>query len=126
MFLFVLALVLWTVAVFSQWRKEKKIEEKQEEREKRDKERFEEEKLHWVSGTIQPIIKLLEVALTRISNWKRRTRMPKLKLSKLKCQRCNHDWFPRSNENPKCCPGCHSPYWAVPRKVAQEIRIESH
>jgi rubrerythrin len=29
----------------------------------------------------------------------------------LHCLRCQHDWLPRSEELPKNCPSCNSPYW---------------
>ena len=31
------------------------------------------------------------------------------------CQRCEHQWIPRTGEEPKVCPNCKSPYWNVPR-----------
>ena len=27
------------------------------------------------------------------------------------CNRCNHKWVPRSENIPKVCPKCKSPYW---------------
>ena len=30
------------------------------------------------------------------------------------CNRCGHQWHPRTWE-PKFCPKCHSPYWNSPR-----------
>lgn len=37
-----------------------------------------------------------------------------------KCNRCNHEWLPRSNkvplEPPVNCPKCNSPYWNKERK----------
>ena len=32
---------------------------------------------------------------------------------KLKCNRCEHEWTPRSDKLPKVCPNpdCKSPYW---------------
>jgi DNA-directed RNA polymerase subunit RPC12/RpoP len=39
-----------------------------------------------------------------------------------KCERCGHEWLPRSNEKittdnlPVRCPYCNSPYWNKPRK----------
>jgi DNA-directed RNA polymerase subunit RPC12/RpoP len=32
-------------------------------------------------------------------------------LERYKCLRCKHEWIPRSDEKPKVCPHCHSPYW---------------
>ena len=35
-----------------------------------------------------------------------------------KCERCGHEWIPRSNgdEEPRVCPKCRSPWWNRPRK----------
>ena len=38
-----------------------------------------------------------------------------VKLRKLKCKRCEHEWLPRT-EYPTVCPNCKSPYWDTPRK----------
>lgn len=27
------------------------------------------------------------------------------------CERCNHKWVPRKNEESIICPKCKSPYW---------------
>jgi hypothetical protein len=27
------------------------------------------------------------------------------------CNRCQHEWVMRIDEEPKKCPGCGSPYW---------------
>jgi hypothetical protein len=33
------------------------------------------------------------------------------------CERCNHDWVPRSlDKPPKICPRCRSSYWNKSRK----------
>lgn len=37
-------------------------------------------------------------------------------VKKCKCERCSHDWITRSNDTPKVCPKCKSPYWNTPRK----------
>jgi Zn finger protein HypA/HybF involved in hydrogenase expression len=39
----------------------------------------------------------------------------KIKIEKLKCERCNYIWTPRKEEV-RICPHCKSPYWDVPRK----------
>jgi hypothetical protein len=31
-----------------------------------------------------------------------------------KCLRCGHEWISHL-DNPKCCPGCKSPYWNKPK-----------
>lgn len=43
---------------------------------------------------------------------------------KLRCNRCNYEWLPRSDQLPEVCPNpeCKSPYWNKPRvrKVKKE------
>src|SRR5215211_8496756 len=36
-----------------------------------------------------------------------------------RCERCGHEWVPRggSEEEPRACPKCRSPYWNRPRKA---------
>jgi len=29
--------------------------------------------------------------------------------------RCGHEWLPRSEDTPRVCPKCKSPYWDKPR-----------
>jgi predicted Zn-ribbon and HTH transcriptional regulator len=33
-----------------------------------------------------------------------------------RCERCEHEWVPRTDAKPKVCPRCKSPYWDRPRK----------
>lgn len=35
-----------------------------------------------------------------------------------RCERCGHEWIPRggSEEEPRVCPKCRSPWWNRPRK----------
>ena len=42
--------------------------------------------------------------------------MTKIKLPYLFCKRCFHQWIPRSQELPKVCPHCNSPYWNKERR----------
>lgn len=42
-----------------------------------------------------------------------------IELTKLFCFRCGHKWHPRSEEYPKVCPKCKSPYWDRPRRKKQ-------
>lgn len=48
-----------------------------------------------------------------------------------RCERCEHQWAPRAGfvkatepepsfAPPKVCPRCKSPYWDIPRKVAND------
>lgn len=36
-----------------------------------------------------------------------------------KCERCGHEWVPRggTEEEPKVCPKCRSPWWNRPKKT---------
>lgn len=40
----------------------------------------------------------------------------KIKLTKLRCRRCDWTWIPRKEKKPVVCPNCHSPYWDKERK----------
>lgn len=44
----------------------------------------------------------------------------KISITKLKCKRCNWEWYPKSEIMPKVCPHCKSPYWNIPRKIKEE------
>lgn len=41
--------------------------------------------------------------------------MAKVTLSGWQCERCGHIWLPVSEEEPRVCPRCKSPYWNKPR-----------
>lgn len=43
-----------------------------------------------------------------------------LKVVGYKCERCGHQWIPRSEEQPRICPKCKSAYWDRPRRKAAE------
>jgi len=43
----------------------------------------------------------------------------KIILTKLKCLRCNHSWYPREEEYPKVCPKCKSAWWSEPKKQSK-------
>jgi len=45
--------------------------------------------------------------------------MPKIRLVKLKCLRCGHEWIPRQEE-PRQCPKCGSAKWDIPKKPGVE------
>ncbi len=34
-----------------------------------------------------------------------------MNLPTLKCNRCGHEWHPRTDKKPKVCSKCASPYW---------------
>lgn len=46
----------------------------------------------------------------------------KIVLTRLKCKRCGHGWYPKSENMPMVCPKCKSPYWAIPKKTKKEKR----
>lgn len=41
----------------------------------------------------------------------------KVQLWGYRCERCQHEWLPRGEFEPKVCPKCKSPYWDRPRKL---------
>ena len=45
--------------------------------------------------------------------------MEKVKITKLKCKRCGHEWVP-TKEEIFSCPKCHSPKWNVEKEVKNE------
>ena len=43
--------------------------------------------------------------------------MARVTLEGFRCERCHHEWVPRSKEEePRVCPKCKSPYWNMPRQ----------
>ena len=46
-----------------------------------------------------------------------------MKLPRYHCQRCGHEWVPRTDQ-PPLCPHCKSPYWNRPRPVATATKGE--
>ena len=44
---------------------------------------------------------------------------PKVKVDAWECERCGHIWKPRSEEKPKVCPKCKSPYWDRAKKASK-------
>lgn len=44
----------------------------------------------------------------------------KIKLLKLKCKRCGHQWIPRKIEV-RICPKCKSPYWDRARRNEKDL-----
>ena len=41
----------------------------------------------------------------------------KIIITKLKCKRCLWKWYPKTENIPKVCPHCKSPYWNIERKT---------
>jgi len=39
------------------------------------------------------------------------------------CERCPHEWIPRSDELPTVCPKCKSPYWNTPKQNPSAKRV---
>jgi DNA-directed RNA polymerase subunit RPC12/RpoP len=44
--------------------------------------------------------------------------MPKVEIKVMgyRCERCEHEWVPKAQTEPRVCPRCKSPYWNRPRK----------
>lgn len=47
-------------------------------------------------------------------------------LSRLACNRCGHQWWPRMVGRPKQCPKCRSPYWDKERTRHRKKTNDSH
>ena len=49
--------------------------------------------------------------------------MPKVMLEGYRCERCSHQWLPRSTTegDPTICPKCKSTYWNKPRLNSSKI-----
>jgi len=43
----------------------------------------------------------------------------KIKLPKLNCKRCGHEWIPKKEEI-RQCPKCKSAWWDKEKEVAEE------
>jgi len=43
-------------------------------------------------------------------------------ISKLHCERCGLNWFPKSVKTPKVCPACKSKKWDTPLKEGERAR----
>jgi DNA-directed RNA polymerase subunit RPC12/RpoP len=52
--------------------------------------------------------------------------MAKVQLWGYRCLRCGHEWLPRQEQEPRCCPKCKSPYWDRPRKVTASVAKKGH
>ncbi|HDY67452.1 MAG TPA: hypothetical protein ENH85_06660 [Candidatus Scalindua sp.] len=44
----------------------------------------------------------------------------KITLEGYRCERCEHEWIPRTKEYPIICPKCKSPYWDKPKTDRSE------
>jgi len=42
--------------------------------------------------------------------------MVKIQFNGYLCERCHHQWIPMTQNKPKVCPKCKSPYWDIPRR----------
>jgi DNA-directed RNA polymerase subunit RPC12/RpoP len=51
--------------------------------------------------------------------------MGTITLKGYKCERCGHTWVPVSEERPRVCPKCKSPYWDKPRSADWEKRVKA-
>lgn len=41
-------------------------------------------------------------------------------MKKLRCKRCQHEWWPRSDKEPQLCPACKSRKWDQKIKLKTE------
>lgn len=41
-------------------------------------------------------------------------------MPKHNCKRCNHTWIPRSDNKPRVCSKCKSPYWDKERVLTKQ------
>jgi predicted Zn-ribbon and HTH transcriptional regulator len=50
--------------------------------------------------------------------------MSKVKLTVVgwRCERCGHEWQPRTEAEPRVCPKCKSAYWNQPRKNIKRVK----
>ena len=46
--------------------------------------------------------------------------LKEIKMLECKCEKCKHKWITRSDEKPKICPNCKSPYWEIPEKTRKK------
>jgi Zn finger protein HypA/HybF involved in hydrogenase expression len=60
-----------------------------------------------------------ELAFAR-SYLEKRSGGPQITPAVCTCLRCGHTWTQRSDERPRICPKCKSPYWDKPRKARTE------
>jgi len=42
-----------------------------------------------------------------------------IKIKKLKCEKCGHEWIPRTSDV-RLCPKCKTPFWDVKREVEDD------
>ncbi len=54
--------------------------------------------------------------MTSYTYWYITNSMAIVKLSGYRCERCEHEWFPRNRKEPLVCPKCKSPYWNKQKK----------
>ena len=45
-----------------------------------------------------------------------------VKVPGYRCERCGHEWVPRTGAVPRVCPKCKSAYWDVPKMAAERVR----
>lgn len=43
----------------------------------------------------------------------------------LNCNRCGHNWHPRTEKLPSVCPKCKSPYWNKERKLDESVQKDA-
>jgi len=48
------------------------------------------------------------------------------KLPTLNCVRCGHTWPPRTQNLPKVCPKCKSPYWNTRKRTKKSEKTDEN
>lgn len=43
--------------------------------------------------------------------------MQKITMMGYRCERCEHEWVPKTPKKPRVCPKCKSPYWDRKRRL---------
>lgn len=58
--------------------------------------------------------------------WEGRQTMARIPITVMgyRCERCNHEWVPNGEKEPRVCPKCHSPYWNTPKKAVSMLTYE--
>lgn len=48
-----------------------------------------------------------------------------IKLTRLKCLRCGHEWVPRKKDV-RVCVKCKSAYWDLPRIIKKDVKKDKN
>jgi predicted Zn-ribbon and HTH transcriptional regulator len=68
-------------------------------------------------GSLNDVI--VELIQKKVDKERRRmTGVGSVQFPKLKCLRCDYEWYPRTESLPLVCPKCKSPYWNRQKRKA--------